>query len=169
MVTKVTNWLNESCDLCTKVRPIFMLLFYIVVSCFSVYGMYLLQDWWKDNSPAVSFGQGDITPTIVRPGDKMLVHLTVNKLRNCDGEVFRVVTGECGHHVLAHVEATLDKGFSGRVTLPFQLPHEAIPGDCGFRVHARYNCNPFDWIMQRQVFVSDLIPFKVVGYSDLLE
>jgi hypothetical protein len=165
MVTKVTDWLSETCDLCSRVRPVIALFLYVVVLGFSFYGMYLLQAWWKDSRPAVSFGQGEITPAIVRPGDKMLVHLTVNKLRSCDGEVHRVVTGECGHHVLSRVETTLSEGFSGRITLPFQLPHEAIPGRCGFRVYARYSCNPFDWVLQRQVFESDLIPFQVVGYE----
>lgn len=165
MVTKVVDWFSETCDLCSKMRPIVALLLYMIVIGFSFYGMYLLRAWWKDSAPAVVFNGGEITPKVVRPGDKMLVHLNISKLRSCNGEVFRVVTGECGHHVLSKVETTLVQGFSGRVTLPFQLPHEAIPGACGFKVYARYTCNPFDWVLQRQVFESDLIPFTVVGYD----
>lgn len=165
MVTKVTDWFSEISNLCIKMRPIVVLFLYLVILGFSFYGIYLLQTWWKDDAPAVVFNGGNITPTKVRPGDKMLVHLNVKKLRSCDGEVFRILTGECGHHILSKVETTLVKGFSGRVTLPFQLPYEAIPGHCGFKVYVKYYCNPFDLMLHRQIFESDLIPFEVVDYT----
>jgi hypothetical protein len=150
MVREVANWLDDACDFCHRARPIVLLFLYITILCLSGYGMYSLRMWWTDDAPAVEFGQGDVTPLAARPGE-VLIH--------------RVVTGDCGHLVISEKKSTLPAGFSGRLTIPVQLPQEAIPGSCGFRVHARYFCNPFDWVLQRQVFVSPVIPFEVKGYE----
>lgn len=137
-----------------------------LVLILSLYGFYTLYDWWQDTSPVVAYGAGEITPLEPHPGDKMLAYLDVQKLRDCDGEVRRVVTGDCGHHVLSEVRSSLVQGFNGRLAYPFQLPIEAIPGQCMFKLYARYWCNPFDLIMNRQVYQSPGIPFRVKGWKE---
>jgi hypothetical protein len=165
MVRQVANWLDEACDFCQRARPVILLFLYIAVLSLSLYGMINLWAWWKDDEPAVAFTQGEAAMPQGRPGDMMIVYQPVTKHRDCEGVIHRVMTGTCGHIVLSEKHSTLQAGFSGRLTIPFQIPHEAIPGQCGFRVHARYVCNPFDWILQRQVFVSPIIPFQVKGWN----
>lgn len=166
MVTEVKTWWLKTCQFCQVVRTVSRMLLWVFVVGLSVYGSYQLIDWWRDGSPAVKYGTGDITPTEVRPGERLVAHLNIKKLRNCDGEIRRIVTGECGHHVLSVVRSSLTEGFNGQLTYPIQVPFEAIPGQCEFRIYARYWCNPFDLILNRQVFMSPGIPFRVKGWTE---
>lgn len=165
-IKELTNWWNTTCDFCTKTRPVVMFAFYTIGLLLASYGAYQLYFWWSDDQPAVEFSQGIITPKEARPGELLIVHQPVKKLRDCKGEVHRVITGDCGHLVVWNGHTSLKAGFNGRLTIPFQVPQEAIPGDCGFRVYARYWCNPFDVFLNRQVWESPLIPFEVKAYDD---
>lgn len=165
MVTKVVNWYADACDFCRETRPIVAIILYITIIVFSIYGMYLLHFWWSDDSPVVEFGKGVIVPEVVHRGETALVYIDVKKLRDCYGETERILTGACGYHVLLQRPSVLKKDFEGRLTLSIQIPHEVIPGMCFFKVYARYTCNPFDWIFQRQVFESPEIPFTVKDYA----
>lgn len=166
MVTKMKAWWFHTCLFCQVIHRVMSIVFSVVVIGLSLYGSYQLVDWWRDGSPVIEFGAGDITPSEARPGERLVAHLNIKKLRNCDGEIRRIVTGDCGHHVIAGVKSSLEEGFNGQLTYPFQLPFEAIPGHCEFRIYAQYWCNPFDLILHRQVFVSRGIPFKVKGWTE---
>ncbi len=45
-----------------------------------------------------------------------------------------------------------------------QIPPEAIPGECGFQIVARFVCNPLDLIDPRMVSTKP-ITFKVLRYD----
>lgn len=166
MVVKMTHWWLHTCQICQVIRRLMGLVFSLFVIGLSMYGTYQLYDWWNDNSPTIVFHGGEIIPTEAHPGERLIAHLNVQKLRNCDGEIRRIVAGECGYHVVSEVKSTLVQGFNGQLTYAFQLPFEAIPGQCSFRVYARYWCNPFDLILNRQVFESPAIPFTVKGWKE---
>jgi len=166
MVAKMMNWWLHTCAFCQIMHRVMSALFSLFVIGLSVYGSYQIIDWWRDDSPAVEFGLGDITPTEVHPGERMIAHLNITKLRDCDGEIRRVVSGECGYHVISEVKSSLVHGFNGQLTYALQLPFEVIPGQCAFHIYARYWCNPFDLILNRQVFESPGIPFRVKGWME---
>ena len=156
----------QVCRFCEKLRPVLMALVYATILFFAGYGMWLMFAWWHDTAPAVHFMPGEISPTSGRPGDKLIAHLPIHKLRDCPGDVIRTIIGECGYHVVSSGPTALNKGFEGRLTYALRIPYEAIPGECGFRVQARYVCNPFDLLWHRQVHQSPIIPFKVLNYDE---
>lgn len=165
MVIEVRDWLYTTCAFCTRVRPAILTALYFMILCLSLYGMILIVQWWDDKEPAIEFTPGEASNETAHPGEVVVFYQPVKKLRDCEGVIHRIVTGACGHFVVSEKHSTLKQGFEGRLTIPIQIPDEVIPGDCGFRVHARYVCNPFDLMLHRQVFESPVIPFTVTGYN----
>lgn len=166
MVRQMSDWINNACVLCYRVRPIILTLLGSIILTFSAYGMFLLYSWWYDTGAVLEFKGGEASKDSAYPNEVMVFHLNVHKLRNCEGRVRLVMTGECGHHVIQERTGVMTAGFDGRLTLIGQVPHTAIPGQCGFKVHIRYVCNPFDWLLSRQVYESPLIPFRVKDWRE---
>lgn len=166
MVIEVRGWLYTTCAFCHQVRPLILTMLYLMILGLSGYGMTLLFYWWTDKLPAVEFRQGESSHSVVNPGDIIVFHQPVKKLRDCEGVIHRVVTGACGHFVVSEKHSVLKSGFDGRLTIPIQVPEEVIPGECGFRIHARYVCNPFDIMLQRQIHESPVIKFRVKAYNE---
>lgn len=152
---------GDACRWCQQARWLIIAILTLLFVAWGMWGWSEVMRWYDDNAPAVIFGQGEASETAAYPSQVIIVYQPVTKLRDCEGVIQRIVTGQCGHVVVHEQPSSLVAGFSGRITIPVQVPYEAIPGQCGFQVHARYYCNPFDWLLQRQTFVSPLVPFTV--------
>lgn len=150
---------------CQQARWLIVSILTLVFVLWGMWGWREVASWYEDDAPVMAFGQGEAAQSIGYPSEVIVFYQPIRKFRDCEGEIQRVVTGACGHIVVSETHSTLKAGFEGRLTLPIQIPYEAIPGPCGFQVHARYNCNPFDRLLQRQVFVSPIIPFTVREYD----
>lgn len=157
--------IKKICRWCEELRPLVSFGMSVVAVILFAYGVYTLRSWWIDRNPVVEFFGGEISESVVRPNDLLVIYLNIRKLRDCPGVSQRRLTGECGEHILSETATYLSAGFVGRVTLPFQVPSEAIPGQCAFIVHTWYVCNPFDLIRDRH-YVSTPIPFKILRYNE---
>ena len=156
---------GDACRFCQQARWLIILVATLLFMAWGVWGWKEIMNWYDDTLPAVEFGQGEVSQSTAHPSEVIIVYQPVTKLRDCEGVIQRIITGSCGHFVVHEQPSSLPEGFSGRVTIPVQVPHEAIPGECGFQAHARYYCNPFDWFLQRQTFTSPIIPFTVRDYD----
>jgi hypothetical protein len=154
-----------ACKWCEELRP--LATFGISLFCIALfaYGLYTLRLWWTDNAPVVEFFGGEISAPTTRPEDMVVVYLHVRKFRDCPGFSQRRLTGDCGEHLLSEAATYRPGGFVGRVTLPFQVPHEVIPGDCAFQTHVWFVCNPIDLWRERH-YASAPIPFKVLRHDE---
>lgn len=152
---------TDACRVCHAARWLILAILMTLFLAWGAWGWREIARWYEDDAPVMSFGPGEAAQPAGYPSEVIVFYQTVKKLRDCEGTIQRVMTGDCGHIVVSESHSTLKAGFEGRLTLPIQIPYEAIPGPCGFQVHARYTCNPFDSLLQRQVFVSPVIPFQV--------
>lgn len=157
-IKKICKWFEEF-------KPLVQFGMIIVAVILFSYGVYTLRSWWIDRSPVVEFFGGEISATAARHHELLIAYLYVRKILDCPGVTQRRLTGECGELVLSETETYLPPGFTGRVTLPFQVPPEAIPGQCAFMVHTWFICNPFDLVRGRHYF-SQPISFKVLRYDE---
>lgn len=160
---KLSNWWQTACSMCVVARHTLTWVSCLVLFSFSVYGATTAYNFAKDDQPAIELGEGFSSVNTASPGDTVVFYLHVRKLRDCQGRIIQVLTGDCGHLVLRDNPASLPEGFNGRVNHVVHIPFETMPGNCAFKVKARYICNLFDWPLQRQVFESKLIPFTVVA------
>lgn len=156
---------GNACRRCQQARWLIALVFTLVFVLWGTWGWQEIAHWYEDTAPVMSFGSGESVQTHGYPSEVMVFYQSVKKYRDCEGEARYIVTGACGYIVVRSQPATLKAGFEGRLTIPIQIPYEAIPGPCGFQIQTRYSCNPFDRILQRQVFVSPVIPFTVREYD----
>lgn len=156
---------GDACRFCQQARWLIVSILTLVFVLWGIWGWREVANWYEDNSPVMAFGNGEAAQSHAYPSEVIVFYQNVKKFRSCEGEAHYVVTGQCGHIVVRTQPATLSAGFEGRLTLPIQIPYEAIPGPCGFQIHVQYQCNPFDWILQRQVFESKVIPFTVREYD----
>jgi hypothetical protein len=157
--------IKDACAWCDRMRPLATVIITACAFALFAYGAYTVRSWIQDDSPVVEFIGGEISAKTARPDDLMIVYLNVRKLKDCPGVVQRRLTGDCGEHWLSETATYLPEGFVGRVTLPFQVPAFAIPGDCGFVVHSWFFCNPVDFIRDRH-YQSPPIPFRVLRYDE---
>lgn len=156
---------GDACRWCQQARWLIVSILTLIFVAWGVWGWREVASWYEDTAPVMAFGPGEAVQTHGYPSEVMVFYQSVKKFRDCDGEARYVVTGHCGHIVVRTQPATLKAGFEGRLTIPIQIPYEVIPGPCGFQIHASYSCNPFDRILQRQVFISQPIPFVVREYD----
>lgn len=156
---------GDACRWCQQARWLIALILTLVFVLWGTWGWREIARWYEDTAPVMSFGPGEAVQTHGYPSEVMVFYQSVKKFRDCEGEARYIVNGDCGHIVVRTQPATLKAGFEGRLTIPIQIPYEAIPGPCGFQIHTTYNCNPFDRILQRQVFSSPVIPFTVREYD----
>ena len=155
-------WWKNRCGVCAHVAALFGLM-----CLFSVpWCVWLWYMWFNDHAPVVHYGQGTSVPEVVRHGDTLTVFQPVKKLRECDGVIRRVITGDCGHYVVWEGSSSVLKDFDGRLVLPVRIPFELLPGQCQFKVHARYFCNPLDRFLERQVYESPSVKFIVKDLND---
>jgi len=161
------NLWEDTCQFCQQAKWLIVSILTLVFVAWGVWGWREVSIWYEDTAPAVEFSQGTVADNdLAYPSEVIVFYQPVKKLRNCDGMIHRVVTGQCGYFVISDKHSTLEAGFEGRLTIPVQVPYEAIPGQCVFQIHARYYCNPFDFLLQRQVFVSPAIPFTVRSWGN---
>jgi hypothetical protein len=153
------------CTWCEELRPLAQFGMGLIAVGLFLYGVYTLRLWWTDTAPVIEYFGGEITPLVARPDEFMIVYLNIRKLRDCPGVVQRRLTGDCGEHRLSETATYLHAGFSGRITLPFQVPPQAIPGQCAFQVHTWFICNPFDFMRDRH-YASPSIAFRVLRYDE---
>jgi len=152
-------WWERRCGLCTHLAALFGLF-----CLFSVpWCIWLWYGWMNDTAPVVEYGPGSVDQAHVRHGDTLTVFQPVKKLRECDGVIRRVIAGACGHYVVWEGPSSLVKDFAGRLVLPVRIPFELIPGQCSFKIYARYYCNPLDRFLERQVYESPAVEFMVKG------
>lgn len=157
---------NNACKYCQQARWLILAFFTCTFILWGLWGWREIITWYEDVSPVMEFGQGEAVQLDARPGEVIIFYQSIKKFRNCEGIIQRVMTGPCGHIVISESHSTLPAGFEGRITIPVQIPQEAIPGNCGFQVQARYACNPVDQILQRrQLFISPIIAFTVREYD----
>ena len=157
--------LEKACKWCDHMRPLALFGMSLVSLALFLYGAHTLRSWYLDTDPVAEFLGGEISATLARPDDLLIVYLHVKKFRECAGVSQRRLTGECGEHVLSEAATYRPAGFSGRITLPFQVPNEVIPGHCAFQVHAWFICNPFDFLRDRH-YASPPIAFRVLRYDE---
>jgi hypothetical protein len=160
---KLFSWWHTACSMCVMARHTMTWIACCIVFAFSVYGATTAWNFANDDLPAIELGEGFSSVKTAVPGETVVFYLHVRKLRDCQGRIIQVLTGDCGYIVLNDSPAYLTEGFDGRVNHVVRIPFEAMPGNCAFRVKARYTCNLFDWPLQRQVFESKLIPFTVIS------
>lgn len=158
----------EVCRFCRDARWLIMNICALVIISWGIIGWYQLYEWYHEELPVVTFGQGSISDPIVSPFQSVVFKQPVKKLRNCPGHIQRIITGQCGHHILYAGESTLSKGFDGQLIYPVSIPDKILPGECQFYVRVSYECSFFDKILHRQIFESPPIYFKVIkGKDDL--
>jgi hypothetical protein len=131
----------------------------------SIYGGYLLLYWVEDNSPVVIFDMGEVTPAAGRPNEVLIFYQPIRKERNCWGVVRRILVGDCGLFIISESPAWIPAPWAGRLTYAVPIPHEAIPGPCGFQVIGRFVCNPLDFVGQPRTVASTPIAFQVLRYD----
>lgn len=165
MATSFLIWWRSACFACRMVRHTTVVVFQCVLFCLSVFGAVNVYQWLTDESPALELGEGSASMIEAYPGDSIVFYQRVKKLRDCPGRIVQVLSGDCGYHVIHDDPATLVAGFEGRFNHVVRIPFEANAGQCSFRVKARYNCNPFDFVLQRQIFESAPIPFIVKSFD----
>jgi hypothetical protein len=154
---------KSNCSICYYLAVVFMSVCLISVP----FCIYIWYGWVTDKELVVAFGKGTATPAIVRHGDTITIRQPIHRYRDCDGEIRRVMTGDCGHYVAWEGPSSVIKGFDGQLVLPVKVPFELIPGQCSFKIYARYYCNPIDRFFERQVYESPAVEFVVKGIDDL--
>lgn len=157
--------IKKACVWCEQFRPLVTAGLSAAAIALFGYGAWTTWQWIEDDQPVVEFIGGEIVPAVARPDHLMIAYLHVRKLRDCPGVTQRRLSGECGEHRLSETATYLPEGFVGRVTLPFQVPPQVIPGECAFVVHAWFVCNPMDLWRDRH-YESPPIPFKVLRYDE---
>ena len=162
-MTKDSVWWKNHCFWCYHIAGIFAFACFVSVP----FCLWLWYGWFADQGQVIAFGQGTATPAVVRHGDTLTIIQPAHKYRNCDGTIRRVFTGACGHHVVWEGPSSLIKDFDGQLVLPVRIPFELIPGQCSFKIYARYYCNPVDRFFERQVYESPEVNFTVKGIDDL--
>lgn len=161
-MTKDSVWWENHCFWCYHIAGIFAFACFVSVP----FCIWLWYGWFADQGVVITFGQGTATPEVVRHGDMLTIFQPAHKYRDCDGTIRRVISGDCGHHVIWEGPSSLIKGFDGRLVLPVRIPFELIPGQCSFKIYARYYCNPVDRFFERQVYESPKVEFTVKGISE---
>jgi hypothetical protein len=164
MVPSVKKWWIETCRFCRIIDRILCVSLRVLIVLLSLYGGYLIVAWWQDVSPVVEFYSGDVSSSTVRPNEILIFYQPFKKNRNCWGTVRRVLIGECGFFIISESPSWIHAPWEGRLTYPVQIPSEAIPGECGFQIFARFVCNPLDFIEPRLV-ASAPIRFRVLRYD----
>lgn len=134
-----------------------IVLAYILFAC---YGLLLVITWTFDNEDVIHTPPGTIDNSMTFPGDIVVFKQPIQKFRDCPGEVYRSLLGECGLHHIQPVPATLDPG-EHIVTIPVEIPLSFQKGSCEFVSKFRYFCNPVDYIFQRKIYSSFPIQFTV--------
>lgn len=156
-------WWKDHCFWCYHVAATLAFACFVSVP----FCLWLWYGWISDRGVVIAFGQGTAVPEVVQHGDTLTIFQPAHKYRNCDGTIRRVITGDCGHHVVWEGSSSLIKDFDGRLVLPVRIPFELIPGQCSFKIYARYYCNPVDRFFERQVYESPAVDFVVKGLDDL--
>jgi hypothetical protein len=171
MVPSVRQWWSETCRFCRFVNQLLCAVLRVVVLVLAALGIYamttmgqVVTGWWNDKLPVVEFGLGEVSALNARPNDVLIFYQPFRKNRNCWGIVRRVLTGECGLFVISESPSWIHAPWQGRLTYAVQIPPEAIPGECGFQIMARFVCNPLDWVEPRLV-ASSPIGFRVLRYD----
>lgn len=164
-MVQISRWWNETCRFCRLFDQWLFLALRVIVVALSLYGGYLLIGWWQDDSPVVEYPLGEASTTTARPNDVVIFYQPVRKFRNCWGTVRRVVMGDCGFFVISEAQAWIQAPWEGRLTYAIQIPHEAIPGDCGFQVVTRFICTPFDLWSHARIVSTSPIKFRVLRYD----
>jgi hypothetical protein len=171
MVSSVIKWWTETCRFCRFVNQLLCAVLRILVLVLAVLGIHAvmmgyqtLTGWLSDTLPVVEFGVGEASHLSARPNDVIIFYQPFRKNRNCWGTVRRVLIGECGLFVVSESPSWIHAPWEGRLTYAVQIPPEAIPGECGFQIMARFVCNPLDWVEPRLV-ASSPIGFRVLRYD----
>lgn len=138
MVTKLKELCNLSGgDLCWRVVRLINAIFVIIGLCLVVY-------WVLDReSPTKLYDSGSIVPTVVHPGDTVQVTWVTSKHRLCSGESVRVLSGECGAHILRVGEPAgplMEQPTLSRIN--FVVPLDVTPGQCVYHTTIQFFCNP---------------------------
>lgn len=149
---------QTTCRYCRYIRSALVLIYYILAA----YGLFMLLIWLADSAPVAVFAQGRMDISEVKPGSAFVVYQPIRKLRDCDGEVYRYISGECGVMPIWSGKTTVRQGFAGNLILPIELPRQARTGQCEFRSKIHYFCNPLDFIFDWRVVETPPIYFRVV-------
>ncbi len=163
-MVQITRWWSETCRFCRIIDRLLSAALRLLVIVLSLYGGYLMIGWWQDASSVVEFGFGDVSNSTARPNDVLIFYQSFKKNRNCWGTVRRILVGECGFFIISDSPSWIHAPWEGRLTYAVQIPPEAIPGECGFQIVARFVCNPLDLIDPRMVSTKP-ITFKVLRYD----
>lgn len=126
------------------------------------YGLFFLVFWYVDYRSVIQFGDGSIHPKEVTPGTTVIVSQQIKKMRDCPGEVYRYLTGDCGIFPVMQNETIIPVDFDGEIKLSFTVPWTAQPGSCSFNSRHRYYCNPLDLLFNRNYYSAEPLNFRVL-------
>ena len=129
--------------------------------CIALYGLFLIIFWWSDDNPVIQFSQGSVDKLEAKSGEVVVFLQPITKFKQCPGQVDRFFSGECGLYHYPTNNTTLPIG-EQVIILPLELPPTLISGNCQFNSNFSYDCNPVDYVFNRQFFVAPPIRFKVV-------
>jgi hypothetical protein len=164
-VVSIVRWWNTTCRFCRVIDRFLSVAVRVTFLVLALYGGYLVITWWQDTSAVAVYGLGEASATTARPNEVIIFYQHVKKLRNCMGTIQRILIGECGFFIISEAPAWILAPWEGRLTYAVQIPHEAIPGDCGFQIVGRYFCNPVDYFGTPRIVESTPIPFQVLRYD----
>lgn len=156
---------SDACRFCKAARAALTAAFRLLVFIASCYGCWLIYQWTIDSSPAVVFGAASVEPTEAKHYQTIMYYQNIHKLRDCRGDVHRVLFGECGYQIVSDEPAILPAGYDGRKATPILINDGLLPGACYIKEVARYICNPLDIFTNRQTFESPPAAFKVVRWQ----
>ena len=162
---RISHWWNTTCRFCRTIERLVSVGLRLILILLSLYGGYLILAWSNDIHAVVRFEMGEVSPSTGRPGDVLIFHQPIYKDRSCWGVVRRILIGDCGLFVISESPSWIPAPWAGRLTYAVQIPHEAIPGPCGFQVIGRFVCNPLDLVGQPRMVASTPIQFQVLRYD----
>lgn len=137
-----------------------MVLLILFVLC-----IYFWSTWFNDNARVLEYAQGTISSPVVRPFESVVVYQPYQKFRECPGYVTRYYNGECGTLVISQGKTHAKAGTKGQLIYKLSIPDELLSGQCSWNVQVQYYCNPLDYMINRQVYNSPPIEFRVVRHA----
>jgi len=142
-------------DLCWRVVRMINFAFVLIGLVLFVYWGFI-----DRSSPVMVFDSGSVDPEVASPGDVVQVSWVLTKVKMCPGTGYRVLSGECGAHILRVGEPSAPLFLVPTIfNINFVVPADVQPGVCTFHLTVIYRCNPF------QEFFPIMVDFPPINFS----
>lgn len=159
---KLECLIESSCQYCWVIAKVLGLTSNIVLLCLFSLCIYFWSTWFNDDAPVLEYQQGTISSDVVKPFESVVIYQPYKKFRECPGTVTRYFNGECGTLVISQGKTHAKAGTHGNLIYKLSVPDELLSGQCSWNVQVQYFCNPLDYIINRQLYNSPPIKFKVI-------